>query len=106
MDLLNLIVGVVIPILAGLIFRSTAPSAVKRIIVLALAVLATVLRQVIDGAGVLTEQMVLDGVEMFIVAVASYFGVFKDTKLANLAPSRGIGGVEVDPDTGNVLRAP
>lgn len=79
---LQLIVAVVLPIAVAFVTKEVSSSSVKAIALAALTTVATVLTAVIDNSGVLTQATLQMGVQYFLIAVASYYGLWKPTGVA------------------------
>lgn len=80
----TMLVGTILPILVGLVTKSTASSGLKGVALLFLsAVQGFVVNQTVaDGSAVFTTEGVLLALLGFVAAVASYFGVLKPTGAA------------------------
>lgn len=92
----SVITGPVIPILTGLLTKSTAPTWVKQVVTLFLAAAAGVVSQAVgeDGTAVLSQAALVHAALAYVLAVATYLGLFKrDGVSINdvLAPNFGIG---------------
>lgn len=78
LSLANLAVGVLIPIAVAFVTKEVTGSGVKAITLAALAAVSGVLMNYID-VGSITEDSVTQAVTNFIIAVATYYGLWKPT---------------------------
>ena len=88
--------GVFIPLLVGLVTKSTASSAVKAWVQAVLAAAAGALAVALTNSGGVTLLALVEaGVQTFVVSIAAYYGLWKPTtvaaKVAAVAPNVGIG---------------
>ena len=79
---LNVVVGVVLPILVALVTKQFASSAAKSITLVFLTVLGSGLVQAQEAGGFITEEAISNSVAQFVIAVAAYYGVWKPTRVA------------------------
>jgi hypothetical protein len=82
MGLLQILYSVVLPIIVGIVTKQLASSQLKSVALLFLSVLGVVVAQAIGGGGVFTSQMIVESVITFVIATASYYGVWKPTGVA------------------------
>jgi len=80
-----------LPLVIGLITKSTAGESVKATIMIVVTGLSTLGAQVADGGGILTKEMLTAWLFSIVVAIASYYGVWRPLGLGNVAPDKGIG---------------
>jgi len=80
-----------LPLVIGLVTKSTAPRSVKSTIMIIVTGLTTLGAQVADGGGILTKEMVTAWAFSIVVAVASYYGIWSPLGAGNIAPDQGIG---------------
>lgn len=93
---LTFVIGVAIPMLTGLITKSTASSAVKAIVTLTLVVASTTVQFALDANGVVNlRNWLMTALVTWIISIASYYGLLKPTgttaAVQNIAPNAGIG---------------
>lgn len=89
-----ILVSVVIPVLTGLITKSTANATIKQLVTLTLAAVNTVVvsNTVGDGGAVLTESVLVDAGVSWAIAITSYLGIYKPHNTNDrLASTSGIG---------------
>lgn len=79
---LELLVAVVLPLVVAVVTKEVRSSGLKAVVLAALAAVSAALTAVIASDGVLTEATLQAGVEYFLVAVASYYGLWKPTGVA------------------------
>lgn len=91
------IVGVVLPLVVGIVTKIHAPSGVKAFLLLTLTVLSTPLQLLVSDAasmgGVhLGNEFFRQLVMTWLVAVGTYYGLYKPTDVATkLLPGLGVG---------------
>lgn len=88
------LIAFVIPIITGLIYRSTIADKFKTVILLVVTSVATFVNEIIAGSVVLDETTFYAWLATLVIAVASYYGVWKPIGLGNIAPDKGIGPSE------------
>lgn len=78
------LVGILIPILTGLISKKVASGGLKSILTLVLSVLVSVIATLVasDGHGFAWHPFATAFISTFVVAIASYYGFWKPTGLA------------------------
>lgn len=81
-QLLVVLVGVVIPIITAVVARWTAAPGVKAVITLTLSAVAGVVTQAIEGGGIWTSEMIVNAVVAYVIAIATYYGLWKPTTVA------------------------
>jgi hypothetical membrane protein len=99
LDLLNLLLAVVLPMLTALITARFANSAVKTLVLVALSVIAVALQGVFGDDGILhVREFIYTTSLQFLLAVGAHFGLLKPLNVtgargvvANTVP-QGIGG--------------
>lgn len=71
--------ALVLPLLVGLVTKAEAARKVRSVLLLTLASLSTLLTRATldDGSAVLTQGLVWDVAVTWVVAVASYYGLWK-----------------------------
>lgn len=96
MSNLQLILSLAAPLVVGLLFKSSASAGLKSLGLLAVTSIVTVVSAYIGDGNVWNADLVRDQVETFVVAVASYFGVWKPLNLTaeTILPAKGIGPVD------------
>jgi hypothetical membrane protein len=107
LDILNLALAVVLPMLTALITARYANSAVKTIVLVLLSVIAVALQGVFDDDGILhVREFITATALQFLMAVGAHFGLLKPLSVtgaggvvANAVPA-GVGGPSERP--GNV----
>lgn len=86
-QVISLLVGVVLPLLAGLVTKSSANANLRAVVLLALAVLTTAVTTVGDtlivGSPVDVATVALTALGTFLVGVGTHFGLFKPVGLAD-----------------------
>lgn len=107
LDLLNLLLAAVLPMVTALITARFASSSVKSVVLVALTVLTTALQGVFDNDGSFeVRDFVITTVLQFIVSVGLHQGLLKPTKITGAggaiqtAVPNGVGGPAERP--GNV----
>ena len=80
-----------IPLLVGLLVKSTASQSVKSVTMIVVTGIATLGSQVADSGGILTKETAVAWLFSIIVAVSTYYGAWKPLGLGNLAEDKGIG---------------
>lgn len=90
------IVAFMLPLLVGLITKSTLSTPIKTAVMLILTCLATLLSQAEANAGLLTVDMLTTWIGATVVTIASYYGVWKNipvlnSNAGNIAPNFGLG---------------
>ena len=79
---LQLLVAVVLPLAVAVVTKEVRSGGLKAVALAVLATATAVLTAVIDSSGVLTEATLQMGVEYFLIAVATYYGFWKPTGVA------------------------
>ncbi len=99
LDLLNLILAAVLPILTALVTARFANSSVKALTLVALTVLSTALQAIFDDGGTLVwSEFIYTTVFQFVMSVALHFGVLKPVSVTGengavaTAVPAGVGG--------------
>ncbi|HRD17078.1 MAG TPA: hypothetical protein PK181_09640 [Methanothrix soehngenii] len=84
MDLswVELVVAVVLPVLVGLVTKEVTSSGVKAVLLAALSALAGLGTAYVNSNGVLSTEALQGAVEYFVIAVATYYGIWKPTGVA------------------------
>lgn len=85
------LVAFFLPLIVGLVSKSTLSSSGKAVVMLVLTGVAALASQVDTNSGVLTLEMATTWIGTMIVTVASYYGVWNPLGAGNIAPERGIG---------------
>lgn len=88
--------GLVIPIIVGFVTKSAAGPQVKQVATILLAGIAALLTSstLADGSAVFSLETLLLAVMAWLIAIASYLGVYKPFNLNDhTAPDRGFGQV-------------
>lgn len=88
--------GLVIPIIVGFVTQSAAGPQVKQVATILLAGVAALIASstLADGTAVFSVETLLLAAMAWLVAIASYLGVYKPLNLNDrTAPNRGIGSV-------------
>lgn len=77
--------GLVLPIVVAIVTREVASPALKAIILAALSAIVGVASQVIgaDGGAVFTQDTLVSMFTTWVIAVASYYGLWKPTNAAS-----------------------
>lgn len=107
LDVLNLVLAAVLPILVALVTARFANSGVKTLILVALTVLSTSLQHVFDDGGALQwRPFLLTTTLQFLMSVGFHFGLLKPTGITGAAGSvanavpQGVGGPAYRPGNG------
>jgi hypothetical protein len=83
--ILLLFINVVLPLLVALVTRSSTPSSVKGVLLLALSAVSVLLTQWYDSAQagevIDWKTTLYNAVIAFVIAVASYFGLWRPTQV-------------------------
>lgn len=87
------IVAFLLPLVVGLVTKSTLSTQIKTVLMLVLTGVATLISQADANAGLLTVEMVTTWIGTMVVTIASYYGVWKPIGAGNIAPEVGIGPV-------------
>lgn len=88
LDLLNLVLAAVLPILTALVTARFASGAIKTVVLVALTVLSTALQQVFgDNGDLYWRPFILTTTLQFLMSVGFHFGLLKPTNIT------GAGGV-------------
>lgn len=78
LDLLNLLLAAVLPIVTALVTARFAQSAVKTLVLVLLTVISTALQQVFDDGGSFeAREFIMTTTYQFIASVALHFGLLK-----------------------------
>lgn len=91
----QIICGVIIPVIVATLTKYAAPPKLKASVTLVLSGAVALLSslQGADGGVSLTEEIIVNFAVTQVVAIASYLGVFKPLDLnAKMMPQRGLGG--------------
>lgn len=88
------IAAFLLPLVVGLVTKSTLSEKAKTVVMLLLTGVASLLSQVDSNAGLLTVEMVTTWIGTMVVTIASYYGVWKPVGAGNIAPKAGIGPSE------------
>lgn len=85
-----------LPLLVGLVMKSGLASSWKTAIQLVATLIVTAIASAQGNGGIFTTDMLRDWVQASVITIASYYGVWsnlnvKQTNLASIAPSKGIG---------------
>jgi len=80
-----------VPLLIGLLVKSTASQQVKSVVMIVVTGLVTLGSQVEASGGILTKDTAVAWVFSIIVAISTFYGVWKPIGLGNIAPDKGIG---------------
>lgn len=97
-QVLSLVIGTVLPLLAGLLTRSNASSGVRAVVLLVLAAISSFLTElynaVVAGAAFDVGATLLAVLATFLVGVGTHFGFWAPTRAADAAKRTGgfIGG--------------
>lgn len=85
------LVAFFLPLVIGLISKSTLSTRGKTAVMLVLTGVAALASQVDANAGILTIEMATAWIGTTIVTIGSYYGVWKPLGAGNIAPDKGIG---------------
>lgn len=80
-----------LPLVIGLLVKSSASQEVKSVVMIVVTGLATLGSQVEAGGGILSKETAVAWLFSIIVAIATFYGVWKPVGLGNVAPDKGIG---------------
>lgn len=81
----SLLIGVFIPILVGLVTKKITKAALKSVLLLALSCVSGFLTEFINSANFIWQQALLTSVITFVIGVATYYGLWKPTGVADQA---------------------
>ncbi len=75
----QLILGVILPLIVGVVTKANASKSVKALVLLILSLIGTTLSGAIgdDGAAVFSQEMLSGIVQTWVVAIATYYGLWK-----------------------------
>lgn len=80
---LSVIIGAVIPLLVALVTKLHASSTIKSLSLVFLTAVSTVVTQVVAAGGTFdARHLLINFAETFVVAIATYYGVYKPTGVA------------------------
>ena len=105
MHWLGIICTVLIPLLTGLVTKKLASSRLKSIVTTALSILTGALNGVLQNNGSIPDldRWVTDMVIAFVIATASYYGLWKPSGAAaavqNIKPNTGIGKAVIETES-------
>jgi hypothetical protein len=99
LDILNLVLAAVLPVLTALITARFANSAIKTLVLVLLTVIAVALQGVFDNSGILhLRPFIVQTSLQFLLAVGAHFGLLKPLNITGAAGvvatsvPQGIGG--------------
>lgn len=81
---LELLAGVFIPILVGIVTREVTSPAIKAWLLAALSAVTGVVVAAQQAGGFVTEDALVAGLVTMVISVATYYGFWKPTGTANL----------------------
>lgn len=93
---LTVLIAVVLPLLTGLVTKSTASPKLKALTLLSLTLIATAIQQLIDVNGVVNLRTFLANFAVtWLIAIVTYLGLLKPigaaAKVQNATPNFGLG---------------
>lgn len=88
---LTLLIGTFLPLLIGLMLKSSASRPVKSFVMLIVTLVATMIRVAIDHHGIITQEMGIEWIQTIVVTLATRYGVWNPLGVDNIAPTTGIG---------------
>lgn len=99
---LNLIAGLVIPLLVALVSKRVASSGVKGLLNALLSAIAGIIVVGIDNNGAFEANAVLNaGIATFVTSISAYYGIWKPTGVAqgvrNATADFGVVGPDISP---------
>lgn len=77
----GLVVGVVLPLLVGIVTRATTPPGVKAVLLAALAAVTVVIQEALQDGSFETKAAILKFAGLFLTAVGLHFGLLKPTNV-------------------------
>lgn len=77
--LLTLLLGVILPIVRGIITKVSASQSLKTTVGLILSTVAGIAVQAQQGDGLISKQMVVAAIIVFVTAQAAHYGVWQPT---------------------------
>lgn len=103
LGLLSKLVGVLLPLLVGLVTKKRAPAWLKAVLLALLAAVAGVITDAISNGGTIVVKQAIDaGLTAWVLGVGSYYGLHKPAGIAaavqNVAPNVGIGAASPPPE--------
>jgi hypothetical protein len=94
-SLLQIAVAALLPLITAVVTKEVTHPAVKAVTLAVLAGLVAVGQAALANAGLVTDAMVTDAVISFIIAVTTYYGLWKPTStapfVAQKTDEKGIG---------------
>lgn len=90
-QVLSILLGVVIPILVGLVTNHTASSGLKAILNAGLSILAGLLNAAFQADGIITREAVLAAAMTWVVSIATYYGLYRPTGIAEAVQKKTAG---------------
>ncbi len=93
-NVVTLVLGVLIPVLTGLVTKAEGSTTVKQIVAIVLSGAAALLANAVgdDGQAVVSVQTLFDAVVIWVIQIATYLGIYKPHDAnAKLAPASGMG---------------
>jgi hypothetical protein len=87
----SVLLGVVLPILVGLVTKHSTSDRVQSLLLAGLAALSGFLTEFINSDNFVWQQAVLTTVVTFVIAVAAHYGLWKPTGVADAALNVGPG---------------
>lgn len=85
---LQLLVATILPLFVGLVTTKVADPGVKAVGLAVLAALVAIASAALESGGVVASETIIEGFQNFVVAVATYYGVWKPTQVAGKVQDR------------------
>lgn len=93
---LVMVVGPLLPVVVGLITKSKAAAQLKAVLNMAVAFIAGLVNQLVDGSAVWSKELVIATVVAYVISVSTYFGAYKTFEAnTKLLPNLGLGKPQV-----------
>lgn len=85
---LQLVAATLLPLVVGVMTKTEANPGVKAVVLAAVSAVAAVVGAALEANGLVTAEVVQDAFVNFVVAVATYYGVWKPTNVAQTVQDR------------------
>lgn len=86
------LIAFLLPIVIGLVVKASLPSGAKSVVMIVLTGVTALLSEAgATESGLITSDMFRTWVETMVISIASYYGIYRNIGLGNLAPESGIG---------------
>lgn len=82
-SLLQILVSMVLPLVVGIVVKQVAQPAVKSITLAVLSAVTAIATSALNSGGQIGKDTVIQAVIGFVIAVGSYYGIWKPTGVSN-----------------------